>query len=62
MTLQQIYNTNKELTAIPLSLYQTLFSELMRDEIQRILPKNERDMFSEEIRVIIQNVQISAHS
>jgi len=37
-TLQSIYETNNELTAIPLSLYQSLFQELMRDEIQLVLP------------------------
>jgi hypothetical protein len=61
-TLQSIYETNNELTAIPLSLYQSLFQELMRDEIQLVLPQDNKDMFSEEIRVIIQNLQLSQHS
>jgi hypothetical protein len=33
----------------------------MRDEIQIILPKNEKDMFSEELKVNIQNIQVSNH-
>jgi len=31
----------------------------MRDEIQIILPKNEKDIFSEELKIIIQNIQVS---
>lgn len=34
----------------------------MRDEIQILLPKDSRDMFSEEIRIIILNLQMSAHA
>lgn len=59
--LKQIYDSRNELTAIPLQQYQSLFSELMRDDIQIILPRDERDMFSEELRIIIQNLQISAY-
>lgn len=33
----------------------------MRDEIQIVLPKNESDMFSEELKVNIQNIQVSNH-
>jgi len=33
----------------------------MRDEIQIILPKNESDMFSEELRVMISNIQVSQY-
>jgi len=61
-TLQSIYETNNELTAIPLSLYQSLFQDLMRDEIQLVLPQDNQDMFSEEIRVNIQNLQLSQHT
>jgi len=31
----------------------------MRDEIQVILPKNQNDMFSEELKIIINNIQVS---
>ena len=32
----------------------------MRDEIQMILPRDPNDMFSEELRVLISNVQVSS--
>ena len=31
----------------------------MRDEIQMVLPRDPNDMFSEELRVLISNVQVS---
>ena len=52
----QMYNSTNELTSIPVSEYHSLFKDMMRDEIQIILPKNEGDMFSEELRVMISNI------
>lgn len=54
--MKSIYETGQELTAIPIQQYQALFYELMRDEIQMILPRDHNDMFSEELRVMISNV------
>jgi len=34
----------------------------MRDEIQIVLGKNDKDMFSEEIRVLLQNILVSQFS
>jgi len=51
--LKNLYEDRKELTAIPVTQYQSLFSELMRDEVQIILPRDQNDMFSEELRIII---------
>jgi len=34
----------------------------MRDEITMILPRDQNDMFSEELRVLIQNIQISQYA
>ena len=39
-SLMQMYNSNSELTSIPIAEYHSLFKELMRDEIQIILPKD----------------------
>lgn len=33
----------------------------MRDEIQIVLPKEQSDMFSEELRILIQNIQVNAY-
>ena len=54
--LMQMYNSSNEVTAIPVSEYHSLFKDMMRDEIQIILPKNKGDMFSEELRVMISNI------
>lgn len=45
-----------ELTSISISQYQSLFTDLMRDEIQIVLQASSQDMFSEELRVILQNI------
>lgn len=58
--MKSIYETGQELTAIPIQQYQTLFYELMRDEIQMVLPRDPNDMFSEELRVLISNVQVTS--
>lgn len=36
--------------------YQQIFTDLMRDEIKIVLPPDPQDMFSEELRILIQNV------
>ncbi len=46
---------DKQPTSIPKLRYQELFGSLMRDEIQLILPNDERDLFGEELRLLIQN-------
>lgn len=59
MILKQIYEKDEELTAISIAQFQALFSTLIRDEIQLILPKRDNDIFSEELRILISNTFVT---
>ena len=59
MILKQVYDKQEELTAISMQQYQSLFSTMMRDEIQIILPMVQTDIFSEELRILINNTYVS---
>ena len=58
-SLVSMVDAKLELTSISISQYQSLFTDLMRDEIQIVLQASPQDMFSEELRAILQNIQVS---
>lgn len=56
-----MFGNNSVITSISLEQYKSLFQQLLRDEIQIILPKDERDIFGEELRILVQSLQLNNH-
>jgi len=56
--MQHLYSSGS-LTSIPVQRYQDLFGTLMRDETQIMMPKDESDIFAEELMILIQSLVIT---
>lgn len=54
-----MFSAGSILTSIHLEQYKALFSHLLRDEIEIGLPKDERDVFGEDLKVAIQSLQLN---
>jgi len=47
---------------ISIQEYRSIFTQLLRDEIQIVLPKEPSDLFSEELTILINNIKMSETS
>lgn len=51
-----MHGVGKDITPVSIEDYQSIFKELMRDDIQIVIPRDSKDMFSEEIQVLVSNM------